>query len=157
MVKRQNRIQRVATRTPTDQWTSDTRNKLVHKVNHAEVHVMSLLKKCGVLYDRERPFLIDGKRFFVDFLVTSIMTDKRRKIRVAIEVDGGYHFTEEQRIKDRAKDRQLLKSSRVWSVLRISSDVAMRMTSEELRATIISNKVGVATRIYSDAERLLLR
>jgi len=147
--KRKNGIANVVSREPRDKWTKETRDKLLEKVNLAEWHVASLLNGCRVHFERERPFAISGRKYFVDFMVTSIVTDKRRKVRVAVEVDGGYHFTEEQQAKDRVKDAALLSTSRVWSILRISAEVAMKMTREELRSAILSNRLGSVTCLYS--------
>ena len=138
----------VPSRTPVDQWTTKTRERLSAKENGAETKVDALLHSLPVVYRRERPFEILGKKYFADFLVSSLTEPNRRKIRVVVEVDGGYHFTPEQQVKDRAKEAALLTSSRVWSILRISAEKAMGMTREHLREHLLSMDPGTVRRVY---------
>jgi len=134
---------------PKDEWTQGARQRLVEKDNEAEAHVKKLLRACGFVVSPERPISVMGKRYFIDFLVTSIKEGSRReKLRVAVEVDGGYHFTPEQQEKDRIKDSLLLKSVRVRSILRIKSTVAMRLTSDDIRAAVLDNPIGGVTFMY---------
>lgn len=120
---------------PHDEWTDRTRAENLGKINLAEDLIDALLRQLPVTFVRERPIVIAGKRFFLDFLVVS-MRNPRKKVRVAIEVDGGYHFTEEQSKRDRMREHELLKSSRVWSILRIEASVAMNMTGGALLKAI---------------------
>lgn len=134
---------------PRGQWTNDTREKLKSKRNDAEHKVKGLLNGSRVHFYRERPIIANCRHYFIDFLVTSIRGDFGRKvIRVAIEVDGGYHFTPEQQVKDRIKDADLLTHERVNSVLRISAEQAMGMTRERLREHLLSMDLGTVRRVY---------
>jgi len=132
---------------PKDDWTKATRGTLLNKNNEAEAHVRELLRKGKVLYHRERPFDVNGKRYFVDFHAQRLMTDHKR-LRVCIEIDGGYHFTPEQQLADRRKDTDLLKCSRVWSILRIRWDIAMRMGPDDLVSLLVGMKRDEVRRIY---------
>lgn len=132
---------------PTDNWTRTTRKQLIRKDNAAEDHIHGLLNQCGVTFHRERPVEIAGKKYFIDFMVISVK-EGRRKIRVAIEVDGGYHFTPEQQEADKRKDADLLKCQRVWSVLRIEASVAMRMNAGDLLAALTSMPSWEVRRMY---------
>lgn len=137
----------VKTTMPTDKWTRTTRKQLIRKDNAAEDHIHGLLNQCGVTFHRERPVEIAGKKYFIDFMVISVK-EGRRKIRVAIEVDGGYHFTPEQQEADKRKDADLLKCQRVWSVLRIEASVAMRMNAADLFAALTSMPSWEVRRMY---------
>jgi len=137
---------RVVSRMPDDEWTLEARLRLLGKVNDAERHIESLLADLPLRYARERPIQINGRRYFVDFLVTSFGKPRARKVvkaRIAIEVDGGYHFTPEQQQKDREKDAALLKTSRVWSILRIRASKAMTMNSAQLLTLMQGHKRGM--------------
>ena len=139
------------TKMPKDDWTKDTREKLLGKRNEAEWKMRKLLAECKALHHRERPIEVDGKKYFIDFLVSGIRISQGQplhRVRVALEVDGGYHFTEEQTAKDRKKDCDLLKSSRVWSVLRVSSEVAMTMTAQHLKDQMLAMRQGSVVRLY---------
>lgn len=126
---------------PVDAWTEGARSRLLTKVNLAEEHVDRLLADCSCKYRRERPIEIGGKKYFIDFLVTSLYPG-RRKVRVAIEVDGGYHDGAVQQLRDRAKDADLLATSRVWSILRITADDALAMDAAALRCQLETAPIG---------------
>lgn len=130
---------------PHDAWTSKTRNKLLGKENEAERIVEGLLMDLGVLYYRERPIEIEGKRSFIDFMVVSM---DMKKVRIAIEVDGGYHFTPEQQERDRERDHRMLKSCRVNAILRISSGVARKISKRELKREMQTLPNGVVRKLY---------
>jgi very-short-patch-repair endonuclease len=132
---------------PTDKWTLSTRDNLLRKNNKAEMHIRRVLAKCEVTYHRERPIDVAGKKYFIDFMVIS-WKGSRKRIRVAIEIDGGYHFTPEQQMKDKLKDADLMKCQRVWSVLRISSELALQMTPERLAYELGAIKSGEVIRLY---------
>lgn len=137
----------VPTTVPKDEWTKRTRGKLVSKENEAEEHVEALLQGGPFRFNRERPIKVNDRRYFIDFLVTSHEGKRgRKKVRVAIEVDGGYHNTSEQRKKDVIKDADLLKSSRVWAVLRITAEKAMTLDSSMLGELILSAAMGRTTK-----------
>lgn len=132
-----------------DPWMQKAREVLKAKDNPGEKAMRRLLQGSRVSFFRERPIVANGRKYFIDFLVTSIKGDNgREKIRVAIEVDGGYHFTPEQQAKDRKKDADLLTHCRVWSVLRISSDKAMTMTRPQLREYLLSRQRGSVAFVY---------
>ena len=84
--KELNKAALIPSKVPKDQWTETTREKLLSKDNDAEIAMDNLLKQIDVRYRRERPIEANGKRFFIDFLVSSFAGEK---VRVAIEVDGG--------------------------------------------------------------------
>ncbi len=130
---------------PKDVWTTKTRYKLLGKDNEAERLVENLLIDMGVRYFKERPIEIEGKRSFIDFMVVSV---DMKKVRIAIEVDGGYHFTPEQQVIDREREKRLLKSSRVWSILRISSGVARKISRKELKNELTTMTNGIVRRLY---------
>lgn len=129
-----------------DAWTTEARARLLAKINRAEEHVDALLAECNCKYRRERPIEIKGKRYFMDFLVTSIYPG-RRKVRVAVEVDGGYHDAPVQKAKDRAKDADLLATSRVWSILRIPADVAVGLDASTMRAMLETAPLGAVRQL----------
>ena len=146
----------VASKLPKDNWTEETRERLLSKVNEAEQHVDALLRSLPVTFKRERPIVANGKRYFIDFLVISIMGKDRERIRVAIEVDGGYHNTAEQRAKDKEKDRNLLTSFRVWAILRITAEKALTMTADDLMACLKAAPVGETTHLNAHNDMRVL-
>lgn len=125
-----------------DTWSTKNRERLLAKENDAEQHVDNLLASLPLTFRRERPINIEGKKYFIDFLVTSMKRPDRKKVRIAIEVDGGYHLTDEQKQRDARKDLDLMSTSRVWSVVRISDKTALAMTPDTMLQAITSAKIG---------------
>lgn len=77
---------------------------------------------------RQQPFIIDGKVYYTDFCIKSK--------KVIIEIDGGYHSLESQKIKD--KDRDAAFKSIGYEVIRINnSDTNNPKVLKELRARLI--------------------
>lgn len=132
-----------------DGWSKKTRNELLGKNNDAEQHVDGLLASMPVFFRREHPLTVDKKKYFLDFLVTSFKEQWRRKkkVRIAIEVDGGYHMRPEQQEKDRQKDSDLLSTCRVWSVVRIDARKALQMDAAELEHVLRGVVIGKVHRI----------
>lgn len=60
--------------------------------------IKKVFKKKGDIQKQRRTF-VGNKVYFIDIYV--------RSARLAIEVDGGYHFTEEQKEKDRKRSFDL--------------------------------------------------
>jgi very-short-patch-repair endonuclease len=131
-------------------WVKKTRETLLHKGNLAERRVSKLLKKCPLSVHRERPIMVDGKIFFLDFLVTSIVSPKRVKCRVAIEVDGAHHYDEEKARSDRERERMLLSTCRVRSIVRMGWDVAFMIQEAELMSVIHEAKDGCVRFLTKD-------
>ena len=149
--KKKAKRSKAPTKMPKDEWTKDTRSKLLNKRNASEEHIRKLLAQCKALHHRERPIEVAGKKYFIDFLVSGVRVKadgSLTRIRVALEIDGGYHFAKEQQDKDRAKDAALLKSTRVWSILRIKDEVAMKLSADDLRHYLLYLKMGEVRRVY---------
>lgn len=129
-----------------DRWANDTRAILLAKKNEAEAHVDSLLRKSSFTYSREQPIEVDGKKWFIDFHIRRIRIGKKSPmIGVALEIDGGYHFTPEQQAFDKRKDEDLLCSRMVNAVVRISADNAIRMDMHTLCGIVI-NPISYSTK-----------
>lgn len=132
----------------TDAWAMETRQALLSKKNSAERHVDQLLRQSLFKYNREQPIEVDGKKYFIDFYIRKLSAGKNRpRVCVALEIDGGYHFTPEQRRKDAAKDKDLLCSVLVSGVVRISAERAMSMDLLSLCGAIVNGK-PYGTKLY---------
>lgn len=136
---------------PNHKWVEDTRERLLGKTNAPETHVFGLLSALDVNFKRERCIEVNGRLYFIDFLVTSTgKGNDRKKMRVAVEIDGGYHMTSAQKALDAKRDKILLRTSRVWSVLRIKSDIAMQLTAADLLLLIEGQQKGQRRILYKD-------
>lgn len=70
----------------------DYRNELLSKSPYSEKMVCKILDRLGVRYIRQYPIHTPKKNFYADIYVPSL--------RLIIEVDGKYHFTERQKRLD---------------------------------------------------------
>lgn len=77
------------------------------KPTPAELHLKKEFQRKGIRFRSQRP--IDY--YIVDFLIFMKA--------IVIEVDGGYHFTPEQRIKDQVRQRYI--ESKGFEVIRVTN------------------------------------
>lgn len=78
-------------------WARTNKNELLSKSTIYEKDLLHRLKQ--TFHKRVKaqlPFLINGKLYYADIAIPSL--------KLIIEVDGGYHSTETQRIKDAKRD-----------------------------------------------------
>lgn len=82
---------------PMLSWIKDRNKNLTSKTTSYEDKVYNRLRKTfKKKVTRQHPFVINGKSYFADICI------KCKK--VVVEIDGGYHFTDEQKEKDRQRD-----------------------------------------------------
>lgn len=130
-----------------DAWAVRNREKLLSKTNEAEERIEKMLGLGRLSYVREMPLDVGGKKWFVDFYINGV-TRGKDSLCVALEVDGGYHFTKEQQELDARKDSDLLTSKAAKAVLRINIMAAMNMNQHELAGRIVNAPPGTVTRCY---------
>ena len=100
-----------------------------------EQRFMDFCNKQGIEYTFQKPVLVCYKGFILDFEIitknnTRYKGSKKRKI--VVEIDGGYHNTPEQKVKDAARTR----------TLRGAAYKVLRLTNEETKnPNIILNKL----------------
>lgn len=78
-------------------WVIKTKASLDEKSTKSENKMNYFLRKrLKMDFEKNKPFRIKGRQFFADFYI--------KLSNAIIEVDGGYHDTEEQREKDSIRD-----------------------------------------------------
>lgn len=106
-------------------WSVNTKNKLENNPTKSELSLFKYLT--GTLHNRvkfQHPFLINGKLYYADIAIPSL--------KLIIEVDGGYHNTEEQKAKDKQRDNDF--KSIGYTTLRYTNE---QVESREGRKNII--------------------
>jgi len=88
-------------------------NENVKKATEGEMAMKDLLEKNGVSFEYQKPCLVSGKCYIMDFYLPDY--------GVCIEVDGGYHRTEQQISKDIKRT----------NALAITGILVVRFTNEE--------------------------
>ena len=102
------------------------KSKLKKFPTDSEIRMVNLFKQIGIRSMFQKGF-IAGKNFCIaDFYIPSK--------GLVIEVDGGYHSSEEQQKRDRNKD--FYYSQRKVNVLRLSDSIAMKITVSEILSLI---------------------
>ncbi len=96
---------------------------LRQRATGAELAFMAKLKKLKVHYQFQKAF-IGGNGFAItDFYLVPL--------KLCVEIDGGYHFTEQQKKKDEWRD-SYLKDDRKVRVVHVTNEQAFAMTVSEV-------------------------
>lgn len=103
-------------------------DSLRERATKSELVIQILLNELGERHMFQKGFFEGDFYCIVDFYLP--------KRKLCIEVDGGYHFSDEQRVKDFRKDKYL-KEYRGFKVLRISNEAANAINSESLKILIL--------------------
>lgn len=99
----------------SDTWGEKTRRELLEKSTKYERIVFKKLKSAfGNRLKPQHMFIINGKIYFADICIKSK--------KLIIEVDGGYHNTEEQKAKDQQRDKAF--ESIGYTTIRITNEQA---------------------------------
>lgn len=89
-------------------------------ITDAEKAAKNILEEMGIDYEFQKPCLIAGHSYIMDFYL--------KKYGICLEIDGAYHDTPEQLLKDREKTNVLAKSG----------ILVVRFSNEE---TLIGNSI----------------
>lgn len=96
------------------------RADLIRRATSAEKHFMKLLIRYGIKFECQKIiFLTDKNRQIVKFYIADFVIRK-----TIVELDGEYHFTKEQRKKDRNRERDL--QAKGYKILRIPNEVVFK-------------------------------
>jgi len=97
---------------------------LVLRPTKAELYIKQLLEQMGEEFCFQKGFFNQTTHYIVDFYL------KRRK-KLCLEVDGGYHNTQSQICYDKRRDK-FLTEVRGFRVKRISNEQALCMSHSDL-------------------------
>ena len=113
-------------------WIEKTKKKNMDNSTKSEKLLLkTALKRFGKRVKAQYEMTINGHIYFLDFYIKSL--------RVAIEVDGGYHSTIEQSAKDRERDANL--ASVGIKTIRIKNEqVPIKACIEELLSVLQNRK-----------------
>lgn len=109
--------------------------ELQRRATGAEIELKRKLDQLGIKYEFQWAFYYRGYAGIADFYLP--------EYNLIIEVDGGYHCKEEQRIKDRIRD-QVCADNLGKPILRLVNEYAISVELSELKRLIEQkkNKVG---------------
>lgn len=92
---------------------NEFRKSLIKNQTQAEMQFKIVLKELGISYDFQKIFFYKKSFYIVDFYLPSF--------GIALEIDGGYHNTKEQRLKDKIRSKDL-KIIGITSILRFKNE-----------------------------------
>lgn len=97
------------------EWTVKNKKELDKKSTKSELSMFKALQRTfKKRVESQQPFVINGKVYYADLCIKSLKT--------IIEVDGGYHNTEEQRQKDAKRDEAF--KSIGYTTIRVTNEQA---------------------------------
>lgn len=87
-----------------------------NKITPAEKNFKFVLKSLKIKYEFQHIVFVNekGKFFILDFYLPDY--------NVGIEIDGGYHFTHEQYLKDKERTRTILKFIKIRNIIRFKNE-----------------------------------
>ena len=104
---------------------------LKEKLTPAETIFAQKLEAIGVRYISQKGFIAGDYFCIVDFYLP-------RPIKVCVEIDGGYHNTENQRNRDARKDAYL--RGRGFRVIRLTNREVSQITQEKIQALLVDHQ-----------------
>jgi len=110
-------------------WSSRAAIELRKNATKAERVFRIKLLDAGFLKHRfQKIFKNDDHIFIADFFLS--------KYRIAIEIDGGYHFTQTQIMKDAERERIIMSFREVRGILRLTNEQAISIDPARLHEII---------------------
>lgn len=110
-------------------WCGQAAVRLRRDATKSEIVLRRKLCDMGLNRHRFQKFFITEKKIYIaDFYIQSL--------KLIIEVDGGYHFTESQIKIDADKDRFYLNQRDVDKVLRLTDEQALYLSHHEIHDII---------------------
>lgn len=116
-------------------WCSKNAARLRENITESERAIMFKLTEAGYLHYRfQQIFRMPNEIYFADFFLY------KKKHKIVIEVDGGYHMTKKQQVIDRRKDQFYIANINVKGVIRINDEQAISISVQDLDSLISSIK-----------------
>lgn len=101
------------------------RNKLIKKATGAELIFKDKLDQMKIRYMFQKGFIAGNNFCIVDFYLP-------KPYKLCIEIDGGYHSTEEQQIRDTNRTNYL-ERQRGFKVIRFTNEEAETFSDVEIK------------------------
>lgn len=105
-------------------------SELKAKATPAEKHFLLLLDKLGIRYDFQMPVRKKDHFFVVDFYLKDYAT--------IIEIDGEYHCSLDQQVKDSSRTTEILQKTKFARVLRYTNGEVFSFDSNRLAKDLAS-------------------
>lgn len=115
---------------PSKALVNRTRQELIYRTSDAEKAAICNCLRLGYKVIRQQPIFTGRKLYFADIYLPEIKT--------VLEVDGGYHYTNSQKRKDRKR------SAVIWNlglhVVRLSNHDARNINKVKEKLELIKRK-----------------
>jgi len=121
--QRANRVRKIKTkRTPIEKRGKKFANKLARRATPSERVFREKLLEIDIGFSFQKPFSNKGTLYIADFYIPNFA--------LIIEIDGGYHNTEQQQIHDMLRDSWFKKLG--YNIWRMTNEDAFKITIEEI-------------------------
>lgn len=122
------------------------RDDLIKNQTPAEKLFKAYLKSAGIKYEFQKVVYVDNTQFYIlDFFLP--------EYTIAVELDGGYHFTKEQLELDILRTKKLVTTKIVKDVFRLKNEEVNTSCIDKLQ--IFLKKLKIGTRKESTKEKKL--
>lgn len=111
-----------------DKWILQRRNELLAHSSDAEKAAFALLQKLGYNVVRQYPIQTGKRTYFADLYIPSL--------RCIVEIDGGYHYTQQQKRKDTNRSQGMWRLG--LHVLRLSNHDARSAIAIKAKLKLLS-------------------
>lgn len=119
-----------AIRKKVPKWAENRRKDLFSLRSAAEKSAANIIRRLGYNISPQHIFRTPTRTFYADIFIPQLST--------VVEIDGGYHMTEEQRRKDRNRTASLRRLG-VRHVVRLSNKDARKPTKIRAKLSLVSS------------------
>jgi very-short-patch-repair endonuclease len=113
-------------------WLKDKQQNLIKNQTPQEIRIKALLKSLNITYEFQKICMEGVNGYIPDFYLPFY--------KLVIEIDGSQHYTNEGKLKDKKRTKELIKYNKIKGVLRLSNYRANAITESELKELIVNYK-----------------
>jgi len=99
------------------------RNELIQKQTETEKFFKARLKACEIEYEFQKIIYTSTSFYVADFYIPNK--------RLVVELDGGYHLTTEQKVKDKFRTKEL--NTLGYKVIRLTNERSLQLSEAKLK------------------------
>lgn len=116
---------------PSDKWIRQRRAELASKSSNAEKAAYNNVSRLGYSAIRQYPVWTKRKIYFADLYIP--------ELKIIVEIDGGYHFTNKQKRLDNNRSNGLWRLG--YHVVRLSNHDARNINKVKAKILLISHRL----------------
>ena len=143
-IKKKERDAKPKNQIPKMDFLNQEAERMRNNPTDGESRFKELCDQYGIQYEFQKPVIIGRKGFILDFSIISSGNpkkgDKSRKRKIAVEIDGEYHDTAEQKLADAARTKSL--RGLAYDVFRLTNYETMTPEVMRLKFLAFLQQIG---------------